>query len=99
MNLPAHGTASLDPSKASLSVKTTPGNKEQQRYRLARPTCRQAKLFQTAWRYMPAARRQHSSSATVFPTPPGGAHPCRQATNGVGTSDASPIAWRTRSCR
>jgi len=37
--------------------------------------------------------------ATVSSSPPGGAHPCRQATHGVGTSDASPIAWRTRSCR
>jgi len=74
MNLPAHGTASPDPSKASLSVKTTPGSKEQQRYRLARPTRRQAKLFQTAWRYSLTARRQRPSRPTVFSSPPGGAH-------------------------
>jgi len=75
MNLPAHGTASPDPSKASLSVKNnTPGSKEQQHFRLARPTRRQAKLFQTAWRYSLTARRQRPPRPTVFPSPPGGAH-------------------------
>jgi len=48
MNLPAHGTASPDPSKASWSVKNNTPSKEQQRFRLARPTRRQAKPFQTA---------------------------------------------------
>ena len=67
MNLPAHGTTSPDPSKASLLVKNnTPECKEQQRFRLARPTRRQAKLFQTAWRYSLTARRQRLSEP-LFP--------------------------------
>ncbi|QCD78687.1 hypothetical protein DEO72_LG1g2323 [Vigna unguiculata] len=75
MNLPAHGTASPDPSKASLSViSNTPESKEQQRFRLARPTHCQAKLFQTAWRYSPPARRQRPPRPIVFSSPPGGAH-------------------------
>jgi len=75
MNLPAHGTASPDPSKASLSVKNnTPESKEQQRFRLARPTRRQAKLFQTAWRCSLTARRQRPLRPTVFSSPPGGPH-------------------------
>jgi len=75
MNLPAHGTASPDPSKASLLDKTThQKSKEQQHFRLARPTRRQAKLFQTAWRYSPATRRQRPPRPTVFSSPPGGAH-------------------------
>ncbi|QCD87864.1 hypothetical protein DEO72_LG3g2404 [Vigna unguiculata] len=75
MNLPAHGTASPDPSKASLSVKSnTPESKEQQRFRLARSTRRQAKLFQTAWRYSLTARRQRPPRPTVFSSPPGGPH-------------------------
>jgi len=75
MNLPAHGTASPDPSKASLSVKNnTPESKEQQRFRLARPTRRQAKLFQTAWRYSLTTRRQRPPRPTVFSSPPGGPH-------------------------
>ncbi|QCD83017.1 hypothetical protein DEO72_LG2g3359 [Vigna unguiculata] len=48
--------------------------KEQQRLRLARPTCRQAKLLQTAWRYSLTARRQRLSDPTVFSSPPGGSH-------------------------
>ncbi|QCE00200.1 hypothetical protein DEO72_LG7g1487 [Vigna unguiculata] len=75
MNLPAHGTASPDPSKASLSVKNnTPESKEQQHFCLARPTGRQAKLFQTAWRYSLTARRQRPPRPTVFSSPPGGTH-------------------------
>ncbi|QCD83015.1 hypothetical protein DEO72_LG2g3357 [Vigna unguiculata] len=59
MNLPAHGTASPDPSEASVSVKdSTPQYTEQQRFRLAQPIRRQANLLQTAWRYSPPARRQ-----------------------------------------
>jgi len=48
------------PIQASLSVKkkTTHQMQEQQRFRLARPTRRQAKLLQTAWRYLLTARRQ-----------------------------------------
>ncbi|QCD97616.1 hypothetical protein DEO72_LG6g2327 [Vigna unguiculata] len=75
MNLPAHGTASPDPSKASLSVKNnTPESKEQQCFHLARPTRRQAKLFQTAWRYSLTARRQRPPKPTVFLSPPGGSY-------------------------
>ncbi|QCE03402.1 hypothetical protein DEO72_LG8g1426 [Vigna unguiculata] len=37
MNLPAHGTASPDPSKASWSVTNNTPSKEQHRFRLARP--------------------------------------------------------------
>jgi len=74
MNLPAHGTTSPDPSKASLSVKNnTPESKEQQHFRLAQPTRRQAKLFQTAWRYQLTARGQRPPSVTVLPLLPGGA--------------------------
>jgi len=74
MNLPAYGTASPDPSKASLLIKTThPESKEQQYFRLALPTCRQAKLLQTAWQYPLTARRQRPPSVTVLPLPPSGA--------------------------
>ncbi|QCD99848.1 hypothetical protein DEO72_LG7g1134 [Vigna unguiculata] len=77
---------SPDPSKASLSVKNnTPESKEQQHFRLARPTRRQAKPFQTAWRYSLAARRQRPPRPTVFSSPPG-------------TPDAYPTAWRTYPC-
>jgi len=66
MNLPADGTTSPDPSKASSLIKSnTPRKQEQQHFCLARPTRRQAKLFQTAWRYQLTARRQSPSSATV----------------------------------
>jgi len=73
MNLPAHGTSSPDPSVLSL-LKTTPQNKVgTTHFRLAQPTRRQAKSFQTAWRYLPTARRQHLPNATIFQSPPGGA--------------------------
>ncbi|QCD78573.1 hypothetical protein DEO72_LG1g2209 [Vigna unguiculata] len=86
MNLPAHGTASPDPSKASLLVKNnTPESKEQQRFGLARPTRCQAKLFQTAWRYSLTARRQLPPRPTAFPSPPGGA---RRAARRLLSSDS-----------
>jgi len=99
MNLPAHGTTSPDPSKASLSVKNnTLESKEQQPFRLARPTRRQAKLFQTAWRYLLTARRQrpqgHCFLVTAWRT-----SPCRQALSHTGTPDASRTARRTYPCR
>ena len=86
MNLPAHGTASPDPSKASLSVKNnTPESKEQQHFCLARPTRRQAKLFQTAWRYSLTARRQLPPRPTVFSSPPGGAHRAARRLSSAGS--------------
>ncbi|QCD82519.1 hypothetical protein DEO72_LG2g2859 [Vigna unguiculata] len=86
MNLPAHGTASPDPSKASLSIKNnTPESNEQQHFRLARPTRRQAKLFQTAWRYLLTARRQRPPRLIVFPSPPGGAHRAARRLSSAGS--------------
>ncbi|QCE00493.1 hypothetical protein DEO72_LG7g1783 [Vigna unguiculata] len=79
MNLPAHGTASPDPSKASVSVKnSTPNYTEQQRSRLARPTRRQANLLQTAWRYSPPARRQRAPRPHCFLATAWRSTPCRQ---------------------
>jgi len=73
MNLPAHGTASPDPSVVSVLKQHT--NKiGTTAFRLAQPTRRKAKSFQTAWRYPLTARRQRPSSATIFQSPPGGAH-------------------------
>jgi len=75
MNLPAHGTTSPDPSKASSLIKNNiPESKEEQHFRLARLARRQAKLSQTAWRYSLPARRQRHFRVTVSSSPPGGAH-------------------------
>jgi len=80
MNLPAHGTASPDPSKASVSVKdSTPQYTEHQRFRLAQPTRRQAKLLQTAWRNSPPARRQRAPRPHWFLVTAWRSTPCRQA--------------------
>ncbi|QCD79028.1 hypothetical protein DEO72_LG1g2665 [Vigna unguiculata] len=112
MNLPAHiitchtiheptrSWHSISRSKQSIIVSqnNTPGIKEQQRLRLARPICHQAKLFQTAWQYLLTARRQrpqgHCFLVTAWRT-----SPCRQALPHAGTPDASPTAWRTYPCR
>ncbi|QCD93984.1 hypothetical protein DEO72_LG5g2062 [Vigna unguiculata] len=65
----------------------------QQRFHLARPTRRQAKLFQTAWRYPLSARRQRPPDLTVFSSPPSGAH---RAARRLLSADplAKAIAWR-----
>jgi len=65
MNLPAHGTASPDPSKASLSVKTT--------HQEAKNNSISAWLGPLAAR-LNCSRRQRSPRPTVFSSPPGGAH-------------------------
>jgi len=52
---------------------------EQQRFRLARPTRRQAKLLQTAWRYSPPARRQRSPRPHCFLVTAWQSTLCRQA--------------------
>jgi len=59
---------------------------------------RLAKQAQTAWQYLPTARRQHSSSATVSPMPPGRALPYRQAPRGaeVFPSDSYRLAVSIR---
>ncbi|QCE00427.1 hypothetical protein DEO72_LG7g1717 [Vigna unguiculata] len=101
MNLPAHGTASPDPSKASSSVKTT------------HPESKNNSV--SAWLGPLAARRNCSRppggihlplgtsvlpDPTVFSSPPGGAHRAarRQATQGPLTLVSSPGA-RTRAAR
>jgi len=112
MNLPAHiitchtiheptrSWHSISRSKQSIIVSqnNTPGIKEQQRLRLARPTRRQAKLFQTAWRYSLPARRQRPPRPTVSSSPPGGAH---RAARRLLSADplAKAIAWRLSEAR
>ena len=57
----------------SIAQTTHQANKGQQHFRLARPTRRQAKLFQTAWQYQLTVRHRRSPSVTILPLPPGGA--------------------------
>jgi len=79
-------------AKHLYKLKQQPENKEQQHFRLARPTHRQAKLLQTAWRYPLTARRQRPPRPTVFSSPPGGAHRAarRQTIQGPLTLFSSP---------
>ena len=58
----------------SIAQSTHQTTKGQQHFRLARPTHRQAKLYQTAWRYLLTARRQRPVRATVLSSPLGRAH-------------------------
>ncbi|QCD86700.1 hypothetical protein DEO72_LG3g1225 [Vigna unguiculata] len=72
---PTRSWHSISQPKCSVSAQTThKTNKGQQHFRLARPTRCQAKLFQTAWRYPLIAGRQRPFRATIFSSPPGGAH-------------------------
>jgi len=57
MNLPAHGTASPDPSIASLLKRNTHKSHSLQHHRLAQPKRRQAKPMQIVWQNTSAARR------------------------------------------
>jgi len=71
MNLPAHGTTSLDPSKASLH-KTTHTRHSQQHYRLEQP---QAPLGETSANRLVGplyCRAPVNSIPTVAGLPPGG---------------------------
>jgi len=95
MNLPAHGTTSPDPSKASLLIKTThQENKEQQYFppgsahtspgetvpdRLAVPAHRQA----------PETSQRHCFTATAWQSTS-----CRQAPPNSAPSHVKLIAWR-----
>jgi len=100
MNLPAHGTASPDPSKASLSVRTT--------HQKAKD------ISISAWLGPHAARRNcsrppggiHSPpGANVLPDPLFSRHrlaeldPSRQAPLGAGFTHATSIAWRWSTSR
>ncbi|QCE01503.1 hypothetical protein DEO72_LG7g2801 [Vigna unguiculata] len=72
---PTRSWHNISRSKCRSIVQTTYQTTEgQQHFRLARPTRRQAKLFQTAWRYPLTTRRQRHSRVTVFSSSPGGAH-------------------------
>jgi len=72
---PTRSWHNISRPKCSVSAQTTlKANKGQQHFHLARPTCHQAKLPQTAWRYPLTAGRQRSFRATVFSSSPGGAH-------------------------
>ncbi|QCE10087.1 hypothetical protein DEO72_LG10g1313 [Vigna unguiculata] len=72
---PTRSWHNISRSKCSSIAQTThQANKGQQHFRLARPTRRQAKLFQTAWQYPLTARRQRPSRVIVSSSSPGGAH-------------------------
>jgi len=72
---PTRSWHNISLSKCSIIAQIThQTNKGHQHFHLARPIRRQAKLFQTAWRYPLTARRQRLSKATVFSSPPGEAH-------------------------
>jgi len=93
MNLPAHGTASPDPSIIVSLTKPHTKCKYNSVSAWPGPHSRQAKLFQTAWRYPLPARRQRPPDLTVFSSPPGGAH---RAARRLLSADplAKAIAWR-----
>jgi len=68
---PTRSWHSISRSKCrSIAQSTHQTTKGQQHFRLARPTRRQAKLYQTAWRYPLTARRQRCASVPVSSSPP-----------------------------
>ena len=79
---PTRSWHSISRSKCrSIAQSTHQTTKGQQHFCLARPTRRQAKLSQTAWRYPLTARRQRCASAPFSSSPPGGARSAARRTS------------------
>jgi len=94
MNLPAHGTASPDPSKASVSVKSNTHKSYLQRNRLAQHPALLGytgpdRLAVPTRRQAPAPLQRHCFIVTAWRSTP-----CRQAPAQCRPSHAKIIAWR-----
>ena len=86
-------------AKHQFQLKTAHQIHRTQRFRLARPTRRQAKLLQTAWRYSPSARLLSSPRPHCFLVTAWRSKPCRQAPPSAAHSPVKTIAWRLSAYR